>query len=283
MMNLASFLRIAFLSFILTFHNANAMEDSPDSRTSRKVSIKILEYEPGEPLSVVLESENLFMRNIEGEGDLDYYFQIFCNKIAMEKYMNGIPRPANEVINRHKKYFSWWQNGNPFSSYLTFLKEDKASKFLSEQESLLESYSAHLNSFPTQKIPLKYEVLKGCQMSISALKKEFEESKKIFIGHTLLEPGDDRNLKTDAEVSYVFLPAFWGRGYGTEAVENIVEVAKELRQTKTTLESHVIDTLIATALPRNPGSCRVLEKNGFTIFKEEEKFGELRRLYTLGL
>ncbi|MBA3813620.1 MAG: GNAT family N-acetyltransferase [Alphaproteobacteria bacterium] len=261
-MNLIKFLRLAFLSFILTFHNAFAMQDDSGPKTAGKVSLKISKHELGKPLSVTLESKNLFMRNIEGTEDLNYYYQIFCTPKAMEKYMEGVPREPQEVIGRHKRYFTCWLNGNPYSSYLTFLNEKAALQFLTEKENLLETSQA------------------------ADLKKEFAENKKIFIGHILLEPGDDRpHVKTDAEISYVFLPAFWGRRYGTEAVENIVELAKNLRQKGFTVESHAIDTLIGTARPDNGGSCGVLENNGFTYDSRGDtvKYGALRHLYTLAL
>lgn len=284
-------INLTILGFVLSFCSASASSkhllDSEDSqRLEAKTATKInmSEQTAGKPLVVTLESKNIFMRSInEDRGDLDYYFQIFSNKITMEKYMQGIPRPSDEIIKRHQKYFSWWENGNPYSSYLTFLNEDAARKFLQEQEKLEELFDTFFKSFPSEKIPLKHETSKGTKILLKALRKEFEDTKKIFIGHVLLEPGDDRELRTDAEVSYVFLPSFWSKGYATEAVSNIVELANVCRQKKITLDGYHIDTLIATARPDNPGSCRVLEKNGFTIYKEEEKFGALRRLYTLGL
>lgn len=128
-----------------------------------------------------------------------------------------------------------------------------------------------------------HNVLREPLVSLKHFINEFENSGKIFIGHVLLEPGDDRGLNTDAEVYYAFLPSFWQRGYATEAVANVVLLAKEFYSKEITLNSHTINTLIATARPDNPGSCKTLEKNGFEIFKEENKFGTLRRLYTLEL
>lgn len=282
------FLRITVLGFMITLHNAHAMLVGDGVlekiNINHSVKVQLSHHQPGKPFEVLVTSQNLSMRNITTDsGDLDYYFQLFANKVAMEKYMQGIPRPATEIIGRHEKYRSWWQAGNPFSSYLTFLNEDAARNFLSQQEKLFPPFADHLTSYATEAIPLKHELLNGPRVLLDSLKREFESTKKIFIGHVLLEPGEDRDLKTDAEVSYVFLTPFWGQGHGTEAIGNIVELAKIFRQKSISLDTQIIDTLIATALPRNPGSCRVLEKNRFTIEKEEEKFGALRRLYTLRL
>ena len=68
--------------------------------------------------------------------------------------------------------------------------------------------------------------------------------------------------KMDAEVDaasiatnlgYLLFPAFWGRGYATEAVSAIVE---HFRQ-------HGIARLRATVTSGNTASTRVLEKSGF--------------------
>lgn len=275
----------------------NAWMDSGEnydekSKCFDEVQIDIAEYKLHEPYRITVKSENLIMRNIEdgtyciGEkdkSDLDYYFDIFSNPVIMEKYMNGIPRPTKEIITRHQKYFSWWCEGNPFSSYLTFLNESASIKFLNDQENLSEHYKTLLQSIDKNHNPPLYNSVRQYEVSLKHFRDEFTNSGRIFIGHVLLEPGDDRSLNTDAEISYAFIPAFWQRGYATEAVNNIVLLAKEFYDKKIALSSNIIDTLIATARPDNPGSCKTLEKNGFEIFKEEDKFGAPRRLYTLAL
>lgn len=286
-MNWAKFLTLTTIVLMNMFQNSNAMEQKVDEETPKNPivrstpQIKLHEDKVDKPLGVTLQSENLFMRNVRDEADLDYYFQIFFNPVAMEKYMNGISRPSQEIIGRHKKYLSWAQDGNPYTSYLVFLNQEAATKFLEEEESKLAAYSSQLNLLKSEAFPLKGNLLREPEIILKRIRQEFKNSQRIFIGHVLLEPGDDRGLDTDAEVSYVFLPAFWNRGLGTEAVKNITELAKVLYHKEIPLNSNIINTIIATALPRNPGSCKVLEKNGFTIFKTEEKFGESRHLYTL--
>lgn len=269
-MNWYKVLKIVIVSCLVSFHSTRATPPEIDIQTDPS----------GKPTSITIKSEHLFMRNITAH-DLDCYTQIFSNIVTMEKYMEGIPRPTSEICKRHEKYLSWWRSGNPYTSYLVYLNEETASAFLEDQNTFLDSFSAHLSTAPVKEIiPFKGE-LRGLDLSRTSFKKEFDVSERIFMGHVLLEKGTDRALDTDAEISYVFLPAFWGKGYGTEAVENIIELAKTFHQRDFRLESHPIDTLIATALPENPGSCKVLEKNGFTFspLAAEKKFGAPRRLY----
>lgn len=57
-----------------------------------------------------------------------------------------------------------------------------------------------------------------------------------------------------AEIGYGVLDRFQGRGYATEAVAGLVRWA---------LSQPDVSQVIADALPENPASVRVLEKNGF--------------------
>ncbi len=66
------------------------------------------------------------MRNTEST-DRDYYRQIFGDPTTMEKYMQGVPRPEEEIERRHLKYLGWWKDNNPWSSYLVF---NAAQKFV---------------------------------------------------------------------------------------------------------------------------------------------------------
>lgn len=56
-----------------------------------------------------------------------------------------------------------------------------------------------------------------------------------------------------AELGYGFGRPFWNRGYATEAVRALIELARRL-------EVRLLD---AYAFPENPASVRVLEKAGF--------------------
>ena len=80
-----------------------------------------------------------------------------------------------------------------------------------------------------------------------------------------------------ATIGYSVLPAFWGRGFGTELAALLVRFA--------------IDTLgavevRATTLPDNPASARILEKLGFTVLEshacEVDSRGDERRVTRWG-
>ena len=76
-----------------------------------------------------------------------------------------------------------------------------------------------------------------------------------------------------ATIGYSVLPAFWGRGFGTELAALLVEFA-----TGTLGVSEVR----ATTLDGNPASARVLEKLGFTVLQagasEVDSRGDERRV-----
>jgi RimJ/RimL family protein N-acetyltransferase len=268
-MNWYKVLKIVIVCCLVSFHSTRAAPPEIDIKTDPT----------GKLVSIKVKSDNLFMRNII-EGDYKHYRQIFSNPITMAQYMDGSIRPDDEIKERYEKYLSWWQSGRPFTSYLVYLDENEAKTFLqnNEQKDLSSPFTKILSAEQPQ------AELKSLGLSLESFTEEFEASRKIFMGHVLLEEGEDRlgeGIETDAELSYVFLPAFWSKGYGTEAVKNIIELAKIFHQRDFLLDSHPIDTLIATALPENPGSCKVLEKNRFTFTPqmEEEKYGALRRLY----
>lgn len=63
-----------------------------------------------------------------------------------------------------------------------------------------------------------------------------------------------------AEVGYLFLPEYFGKGYATEAQQFINDYAFSIG----------ISTLIANVTPGNLSSVRVLEKSGFEFEAETE-------------
>ncbi len=81
-----------------------------------------------------------------------------------------------------------------------------------------------------------------------------------------------------ATIGYSVLPAFWGRGFGTELAGLLVEFATG------TLG---VPEVRATTLDGNPASARVLEKLGFRILQagasEVDSRGDERRVTRWGL
>lgn len=69
-----------------------------------------------------------------------------------------------------------------------------------------------------------------------------------------------------AEVGYWIAVPFWGRGYATQAVVQLLTKAAALH----------LRTVIGKCLVRNPASRRVLEKNGFTLTGESVGCGQHR-------
>lgn len=72
------------------------------------------------------------------------------------------------------------------------------------------------------------------------------------------------------EVSYLFAPAYWGRGYATELVHTSLQYG---------FEELSIPLIVAFARPQNIASVRVLEKCGFTFLRYEPRLE--RNHYTI--
>ncbi len=76
-----------------------------------------------------------------------------------------------------------------------------------------------------------------------------------------------------AELGYAFGRPYWGKGYATEAVLAMIDIARGLG----------FGGLRAYSFVENPASAKVLEKSGFTeigvIVREYAKRGGLRRVH----
>ena len=91
-----------------------------------------------------------------------------------------------------------------------------------------------------------------------------------FIGVAKIELKD--KTSTEAELGYLILPEFWGKGIAGKVAKGLIELAREDKQL------HILYGIID---PENIPSRKILEKNGF-IFKEFKDFdglpGELLEL-----
>ncbi len=67
-----------------------------------------------------------------------------------------------------------------------------------------------------------------------------------------------REALEHVDVGYAFLPAFWSKGYASEAVRGVLKYAKD---------SVGLSQVVAIVDPKNQGSIRVLEKAGFQFEK----------------
>ena len=90
-----------------------------------------------------------------------------------------------------------------------------------------------------------------------------------FIGIITITPYLDTDKK---EISYLFLPEYWGKGYAYESCEEII---KYFRQTLK------FDSLVAETQKKNSRSRKLLERLGFSLVEEAERFGEIQCVYKL--
>jgi aminoglycoside 6'-N-acetyltransferase len=85
----------------------------------------------------------------------------------------------------------------------------------------------------------------------------------IFIGDCGVNIGTDKRL---AQIGYTVAYRYWNQGYGTEIVRGLTDYA---------FRTFGLHRIVASVDPRNAGSCRVLEKAGFTKeahFRQSEWF-----------
>jgi ribosomal-protein-alanine N-acetyltransferase len=88
-----------------------------------------------------------------------------------------------------------------------------------------------------------------------------------FIGIVDLGPHHDG---IDIEVSYQFLPAWWGQGYATETVQAVIGYA---------LETLGLPRVIAETQMANVASRRLLERLGMRLARTVERFGARQAIY----
>jgi len=82
--------------------------------------------------------------------------------------------------------------------------------------------------------------------------REIENQKFIGLGKII------QTNKNEAEIGYSLLPENWGKGFGSEISEKLVEYSKEIQSIK---------NLIAIIDPENIASKRILEKSHFKLYK----------------
>ena len=75
----------------------------------------------------------------------------------------------------------------------------------------------------------------------------------IGLGHITI----NEHLSGEAEIGYMILPQYWGKGYGQSMAKHLIEYAKQTN----------VHTLTAIIDPENIPSRKILLKNGFTSVK----------------
>ncbi len=95
-----------------------------------------------------------------------------------------------------------------------------------------------------------------------------EQTSKNLIGLVSL----DTYRTGEIEVSYQFLPKFWGKGFGREAITEVLNWG---------FKNIAVDHIVAVTQASNIQSRRVLEKLGMTIRSTFEEFNETQFKYSI--
>lgn len=94
-----------------------------------------------------------------------------------------------------------------------------------------------------------------------------EKTSHRFIGLVSITPHHDND---DQEISYQFLPEWWGSGYATEVIKQMIDYAfNELQITK----------LIAETQIANIASCKLLQRVGMMHKTTITRYGAKQAIY----
>ena len=88
-----------------------------------------------------------------------------------------------------------------------------------------------------------------------------------FLGIVTVSP---YHHSEDLELSYMFLPEFWGRGYAAESLQLALDRCRD---------EWNIHTLISETPSKNLRSCHLLERLGYTLDRQEDRFDETQSIY----
>jgi len=98
-----------------------------------------------------------------------------------------------------------------------------------------------------------------------------------FLGTMVLGGADEPN---SSEIAYMIKYDEWGKGYGSEAVGELMQYAASLHRKGASLPNgEIFNRVIATCRQDNKRSYRVLQKLGFSVYKTSQKFGHTRDHY----
>ncbi|MDC6171170.1 GNAT family N-acetyltransferase [Paucibacter sp. XJ19-41] len=81
---------------------------------------------------------------------------------------------------------------------------------------------------------------------------------------------DQHHDLQDLEVSYLFLPEHWGRGYATETVHQVLAHAFGIMRLR---------RVVAETQSANAPSVRLLERLGFRLLRSVSRFGAEQSIY----
>ena len=120
------------------------------------------------------------------------------------------------------------------------------------------------------------------ELAVEKLNSWLNNKNDLYLTVSLLENGDfvgiisltDHHDGEHKELSYQFMPEFWGRGLAFESI------SKTLDFLKTNTD---ITTLIAETQSKNIASCKLLERLGFSLADNVMRFGENQKIYKIVL
>lgn len=82
--------------------------------------------------------------------------------------------------------------------------------------------------------------------------------------------GPHHSEEENIEISYMFFPQFWGKGFAQESVKSVINYCFQVLN---------IEKLIAITQEANLRSCRLLEKIGMKHTNSFERFDAIQRKY----
>lgn len=83
----------------------------------------------------------------------------------------------------------------------------------------------------------------------------------------------DKHVDGGTEVSYEFLPNYWGQGYATEVINRVIKFA---------FEELGIDKLLAETQTANVNSCKLLDRVGMRLERKVQRFGAEQGIFSVG-
>ena len=114
------------------------------------------------------------------------------------------------------------------------------------------------------------------------LKPQGYQAEGEFLGHVVLGGGDELN---SSELAYMIRADRWRQGYGSEAMgAAVLFFAPEMAQRGYKLPNkEPFERIIATSRKDNTASVRILNKLGFSVYKQTDKYGHTRDHYELAV
>ncbi|WHY87354.1 GNAT family N-acetyltransferase [Neobacillus novalis] len=96
-----------------------------------------------------------------------------------------------------------------------------------------------------------------------------EKLSENFIGLVSLDPHHEG---VRLEISYQFLPDWWGSGYATEVIQVILDFG---------LNELKLEKIVAETQTANKSSCRLLERVGMELERTISRFGAEQAIYSI--